>query len=130
MHFWVQFSDLGICPRSCNWKCFSARILSKASAPRIDLGAQALLRWMWALTCSGALDHSWWTVALTGLTGPETVGIPSTATIDKGMTGLLASWHSSMVPAQGVGSAGALIQRQRAGVWGQWCQVSRGSEWA
>lgn len=53
---------------------------------------------------------------LTGLTGPKTVGIPSAATIDKGVTGVCTACHSPMVPAQGVGSTGALVQRKRAGV--------------
>lgn len=53
---------------------------------------------------------------LTGLPGPKTIGIPSTATIDKGMTGLCATCHSPMVPAQSVGSTGALVQWKQARV--------------
>lgn len=53
---------------------------------------------------------------LTGLPGPKTVGIPSAATVDEGVTGLRAPRPSPMIPAQGVGTAGTLVQWKRAGV--------------
>lgn len=41
-------------------------------------------------TCAPALGQPGWAVVLTGLTGLKTVGISSTATVDKGVTGLRA----------------------------------------
>lgn len=43
-----------------------------------------------AHTCAPALGQPGWAVVLTGLTGLKTVGISSTATVDKGVTGLRA----------------------------------------
>lgn len=53
---------------------------------------------------------------LTGLPGVKTVGVPSAAAVDKGVTGLCARCPRPMIPAQGVGTAGTLIQWKRAGV--------------
>lgn len=55
---------------------------------------------------------------LTGLKSPKAVGISSTATINKGPTGLSAIGPGTVVPAQGVSSTGAFIQGQRTGVTG------------
>lgn len=52
----------------------------------------------------------------TGLPGPKTVGVPSAATIDEGVTGLRAPCPSPMIPAQGVGAAGTLVQWKRTGI--------------
>ena len=122
---YIQLFGLGVCPRSPTvrvrllqdpdlepWpKDSSPRTRSRqAQCPVPHCGGSAH-------TCPLALDHPGWAAALAGLTGPKTVGIPSTATIDKRVTGLCAACHSPMVPAQGVGSAGALIQWQGTGVW-------------
>lgn len=78
-----------------------------------------MAKWRFPHTCFLILAHVGKTAALTGFTGPKAVGVPSAATVDERVTGLEASDPHPIIPAQGVGHTGALVHRERAGVWTQ-----------